>query len=268
MKLVVRAADYGMFDCITDGCIKGMRDGILNSVGLMTNNYEYAVRAVEKLKDFPNASVGQEINLVTGRTACDPKEIPSLVNAEGRFLTSQERIALGNPEITYEDAFREIERQVQLFIELVGHKPEFYAGHSYGTEITQKAMRDVKEKYGLVTMEEIADKAGMTNWPRKWYAIPDTPDGNGRKHYTSDIQKNTPVIQIMFDELKSHKDEEYVHLGTHAGYCDGELCDLSTFNVIRGKELQALCDPEIKAWVRENAQIVTFGQIWEEVKDR
>ncbi len=268
MKLVVRAADYGMFDCITDGCVKAMRDGILNSVGLMTNNYEYAKRAVEKLKDFQNISVGQEINLVTGKTACDPSEIPSLVNAEGRFLTSQERIALGNPEITYEDAYKEVERQVQLFIELMGYKPEFYAGHSYGTEITRKAMADVKEKYGLVSMEEIAAKANIKTWPRKWYAIPDTPDGNGRKHYTSDIQKNTPVTQIMFEELKSHAGEEYVHLGTHCGYCDGELCDLSTFNVIRGKELQALCSKEIIDWCKENAEFVTFGQIWNEVKDR
>ncbi len=38
MKLIVRAADFAMTESITDGCLRAIRDGILNDVGLMTNN--------------------------------------------------------------------------------------------------------------------------------------------------------------------------------------------------------------------------------------
>ena len=105
----------------------------------------------------------------------------------------------------------------------------------------------------------------MKEFKREWYRIPDAPDGNGRAHYTTEIQKNTDVIGIMRREAEALTNEKYVHLGTHCGYCDGELSDVSTFSLIRGKECQALCSEEMKSWVRDNGiELVSFRQIAEE----
>lgn len=75
MKLIVRGADYAMTDSITDGCLRAARCGILTDVGLMTNNAAQARYAVNELKKYPHVSVGQDLNLVSGLPASDPKDI-------------------------------------------------------------------------------------------------------------------------------------------------------------------------------------------------
>ena len=77
MKLIVRGADYAMTDSITDGCLRAARCGILTDVGLMTNNAAQARYAVNELKKYPHVSVGQDLNLVSGLPASDPKDIPA-----------------------------------------------------------------------------------------------------------------------------------------------------------------------------------------------
>lgn len=53
----------------------------------------------------------------------------------------------------------------------------------------------------------------------------------------------------------------YAMLATHCGYCDGELQNMSTFSVIRGRELEALCSPKIKEWVKANCiELISFDQ--------
>lgn len=83
MKLIVRGADYAMTDSITDGCLRAARCGILTDVGLMTNNAAQARYAVNELKKYPHVSVGQDLNLVSGLPASDPKDIPALVDENG-----------------------------------------------------------------------------------------------------------------------------------------------------------------------------------------
>ena len=52
-------------------------------------------------------------------------------------------------------------------------------------------------------------------------------------------------------------------LATHCGYCDGELMDMSTFSVIRGRELEMLCSPRIRRWVNDNQiELINFDQYW------
>ena len=161
MKLVIRAADFGMADCITDGCMKAIKDGVLNSVGLMTNNERYARYAAERIRGYKHVSLGQEINLVSGIPASDPKEIPSLVNEEGRFLRSQERIRMGHPLITFEDAFKEIDAQMKRFVQLTGTKPEYYSGHSYSTDTINQALAAAGEANGFLDRIEIIKAANM-----------------------------------------------------------------------------------------------------------
>ena len=88
MKLIVRGADYAMTDSITDGCLRAARCGILTDVGLMTNNAAQARYAVNELKKYPHVSVGQDLNLVSGLPASDPKDIPALVDENGIFISS------------------------------------------------------------------------------------------------------------------------------------------------------------------------------------
>ena len=108
MKLIVRGADYAMTDSITDGCLRAARCGILTDVGLMTNNAAQARYAVNELKKYPHVSVGQDLNLVSGLPASDPKDIPALVDENGIFISSTRRKLENLYEIPYDQIYREM----------------------------------------------------------------------------------------------------------------------------------------------------------------
>ena len=48
-------------------------------------------------------------------------------------------------------------------------------------------------------------------------------------------------------------------MATHCGYCDGELLNMSTFSVIRGREIEALCSPQVREWIEKNSiELINF----------
>ena len=215
-KLIVRAADYGMLDCLTDGCLKAIRDGILRDVSFITNN-PCAFRAGEEIKKYPYVSIGQEINFVSGWPAADPKKIPSLVNEEGRFLQSRERQALKamgkDVDFRYEDALIECEAQVLRFAELVGRMPTYISGHSYGNDKTRLAIADIADKYGIII--GAASHPALLGNGVKWYkTVP------GKKSaYTMQIQQETDVEAYILEDKLGIIGSEYGVIGTHCGYC-------------------------------------------------
>ena len=261
MKLVVRAADYAMTDSITDGCLKAIRDGILTDVGLMTNNYQYAKRAVDEVLKFSHVSIGQDLNLVSGLPASDPASIPSLVDENGVFLSSSYRKKHNRFDIPYEEAYAEMKAQVERFIELTGRKPSYIAGHSLATPEVLSAMENIAKEYGV-----LYDCFSLGDLPvgNRWYYKNQVVDPQDRKPtYSLEDQAKTDVVaHILNGELNlDPTNTEYAMLATHCGYCDGELLNMSTFSVIRGREVEALCSPLVKHWIDDNhIELINFDQ--------
>lgn len=260
MKLIVRGADYAMTDSITDGCLRAARCGILTDVGLMTNNAAQARYAVNELKKYPHVSVGQDLNLVSGLPASDPKDIPALVDENGIFISSTRRKLENLYEIPYDQIYREMKQQVENFIEIVGRKPCYFAGHSLSTPEVEQAMVDIAEKYGV-----LLNCFGLKDLPvgTRWYYKNMKVDPNDRKpSYGLAEQGATDVIgHILSGGCEFDFNAPYAMLATHCGYCDGELQNMSTFSVIRGRELEALCSPKIKEWVKANGiELISFDQ--------
>lgn len=260
MKLIVRAADYGMTDSITDGCLKAIRDGILTDVGLMTNDIAHCKRAVEEILKYPHVSIGQDLNLVSGKPCSDPKLIPHLVDENGVFISSSERKMKKLYDIPYEEIYIEMKAQIERFIELVGKKPCYLAGHSLSTPEVDKCMRDMQDEYNI--HNDIFDNEKLPVGKR-WYYKNMVVDPNDRKpSYSLDCQSKTDVIShIINNEVEFDFSKPYALLATHCGYCDGELLNMSTFSVIRGKELEALCSDKVKKWIKENdIELINFEQ--------
>ena len=266
MKLIVRAADYAMTDSITDGCLKAIRDGILTDVGLMTNDLEHAKRAIEEVKKYSHVSIGMDLNIVSGKPASDPKDIPSLVDENGILLSSTYRKKNNKFDIPYNEIYWEMKNQIERFIELVGKKPSYITGHSIGTPDVLKATAELKKEYGVKY-----DCFSLDDLPtgERWYYKNMVVSAKDVKpDYSLDAQKNTNVTEhIVTGQCKFDFSKEYGLLATHCGYCDGELLNMSTFSVIRGREVEALCSPEIKKWVKDNdITLINFDQYVESHK--
>ena len=266
MKLIVRAADYAMTDSITDGCLKAIRDGILSDVGLMTNNYKYAKRAVAELKKYPHVSIGQDLNLVSGLPASDPKDIPHLVDENGVFISSSQRKKTNKYDIPYAEAYKEMKLQIERCIELVGKKPVYLMGHSLSTPEVDKAMEDLAKEYDILL--NCFEIEGLKVADRWYYQNMQVNPNDPKPAYSLDCQADTDVTEFVvsgkcgLDPIN----DQYAFLPTHCGYCDGELLGMSTFSIIRGKELEMLCAKETKKWIEDNGiELINYETFLKEI---
>ena len=111
MKLIMRADDLGFSEAVNYGIEKTVREGVVTSVGMMTN-MEYAEHGYKLLCDC-NIALGQHTNICVGRPLSDPKVISSLVQENGEFCTSREIRMRKEDTVVIEEAEIEIEAQLQ-----------------------------------------------------------------------------------------------------------------------------------------------------------
>lgn len=278
MKMIVSAADYAMTESITDGCIRAIRDGILVDVGLMTNNEAYARRGVEALLHYPHVCIGMDWNLVSGIPACRPEEIPSLVDSDGRFLKSQVRRLPRYAEADFGDIYREMERQLQRFIQLVGHTPAYILGHSWSSPNLVRAGYELAEKYKVPANLDAANgfeaRYGFKRPAQSWYFAQDHMEGQttselmrARKKFDdANVQKAVDVVDFLVKDKGNLLHNAYSLFRCHCGYCDAELFEMSTFNLVRVRDLEALCSPKVKQWMQEHGiEVVSMEQAMKEM---
>lgn len=258
MKLIVQADDYAMTDAVAEGILKCARDGILTQTGLMTNGPHADYYAKRMVDENPHIALGLEINLVSGRPLSDPKDIPTLVDKEGKLLKSgyHRRLDQNEPEhVCYMEAYREIENQIKKFFVLIGKKPCFIGLHSYQNKVMLQALKELEIKYDLDDAIGIMNKI-LSHKPQMgpWYPL-----------YTSDKNSLDYRFQLSFDPVemflngecayitdRAEDDDAVCMLHTHAGYVDKDLLDMSTLTMTRLIELNLLCDSRIRKWIENN----------------
>ncbi len=267
MKLFVQADDFGMTTGVTDGIVACGRDGILTQTGLFTNmpSTEYAVRRYKE--EIPHVLLGQDLNLSTGRPVSDPKDIPSLVNPDGSFLSGKQhrqKEAAGPGHIRYEDAYREYEAQIQRFISLVGTVPGYIGGHAYFNDTTEQAIHDIAVKYGCREATKLIPlNAEHIKRIGSWV----TPKMNPDKSYDYSILVQLEQDPLIFwhnglkKEMEKYAEEDtMVMLHTHAGFLDRDLYKLSSYTAVRLMEAGLLCSQEMKDFVRDhNVELVDYS---------
>ena len=85
-----------------------------------------------------------------------------------------------------------------------------------------------------------------------WYKFPPTYENQLADDPISFITADT-------DGLLKH---QYAYLITHCGYCDAPLIQLSSFNLNRLKDLEAMTSATIKDWVKENhIELINYNDL-------
>ena len=83
-RLIVNADDFGGSHSINQAVVRAHREGILTSASLMVNEPGFA-EAVALARENPSLGVGLHLTLLHGHSALSRKQIPDLVDDEGRF---------------------------------------------------------------------------------------------------------------------------------------------------------------------------------------
>lgn len=84
LKKIINADDFGISPGVNQAIAKGFKEGILNSTSIMIT-LKYAGQAVAMMKDLTGLNVGLHLNLTNEYPAADPKDIPLLVDENGKF---------------------------------------------------------------------------------------------------------------------------------------------------------------------------------------
>lgn len=258
MRLVIQSDDYGITEAVSLGILKGIRDGLVTSTGLFAN-MPFAGEAARMIREFPQVCLGEDINLVSGRPCADPGTIPSLVRPDGSFKTSgmhrqEDARDGGQGHVLYEDCLKEIKAQVQRFMELTGRKPEYLHGHSYTSLEIRRAMEEVADQYNIRVVHRLAEQGKLTKLKSGW---------NKKPFSLEDQLKADPLSYIRgMEELPA---EGTGLLITHCGYVDAGLFDVSTYTLIRTRDLAAVTSSELKEWVREHGiELISYRDLGEE----
>jgi hypothetical protein len=123
--LIVNADDLGLSPEVDEGIFRSITQGIVTAADLMVNPPFQC--------DLPRflaagVSVGLHVTLTLGRPCCPPDQVPSLVDENGDFFIEVPRFLQRFAE---PDLERELQRQYERFIEIVGRKPEHLSVHKH-----------------------------------------------------------------------------------------------------------------------------------------
>ncbi len=85
-RLIITADDYGLCDSVNQAINACIEAGVVHATCVMTNMPVYRA-AVQLREHFPDVSVGIHWALTQSRPVLAPSQIPSLIDADGRFYS-------------------------------------------------------------------------------------------------------------------------------------------------------------------------------------
>lgn len=255
MKLIVQSDDLGITEAVSCGIEKGIRDGVVTCTGLFSN-MPAAAFALELVRPYPRLCLGQDINLVAGCPCADPAKLPSLVQQDGSFKTSgmhrlQDERDGCQDHVIYEECLIEVEAQIKRFMELAGKKPEYLHGHSYSTPAVWKAMETMGARCGIPLVRHMLARHGAVRLNRSW----------NKKPFSLEEQMAADPMSCILSDSEFIKNP-LGFIGTHCGYVDDDLFHVSTYTLIRNRDLAAVTSPQMKQWIQENRiQLISYRDL-------
>ncbi|MBR3326711.1 MAG: ChbG/HpnK family deacetylase [Atopobiaceae bacterium] len=183
--------------------------------------------------------------------------IPSLLDEDGQLKSSRAYRAAfqeGRKIVEYDELVIEIESQLARFRQIVGKDPDYFEAHAVMSRNLNQAIHDVAERHGL--KEQVASfdptkvvRCGTTD---VHMAIEDMlpPD----QYDPAEFVRRT--VSQMADG------ETYV-LVFHPGYLDAFILGNSSLTVNRTKEVDALIDPTLRAWLeaQDDLRLVDYRDL-------
>lgn len=239
-QLLIRADDIGYSYAVDLGIARTVREGLVRSAGLMPNMPE-AQRGWDAVADC-NIAIGQHTNVCLGAPCADPQRVTSLLDETGHFKSSRtyrDAYRQGVDFVDFDEAVIEIEAQLARFRAITGKDPDYFEAHAVLSNNLNRAIEHVACSHGFRHQVASFDPAATV------------PCGN------------TPVRMVMhsmepgYEPAASIKqavsemaDGETVVFVCHPGYLDRFILENSSLTTDRTKEVDALIDPELRAWLK------------------
>lgn len=264
MKMLIQSDDFGITRAVSQGCIFGIRNGVVKNTGMFAN-MPWIEECVSWLKPYLNdIAFGIDLNLSTGSSLLAHSVIPDLTKVNGEFFTSRENRQLDCEKNGFDhlanssnQVYDEFKAQIEKYIRLVGKKPAYIHNHAYGTPTVDAVTKRLAKEYDVICTLDLMKQNEVKQAGMGWY----TP-GDAQSQLSGNL---TNYITEDKGELIGSK---YGYLIAHCGYLDAEIFQLSSFNTCRAMDLHALTSNEVKKWIVDNqVELITFKELPESWKN-
>lgn len=247
-KLLVRADDLGYSEGVNYGIAKTVTDGIIRSVGLMTNMpaAEHGLHLLEGV----TVCYGQHTNICVGTPLTDPQKIPSITTTSGQFKSSKEYRAATEDFVKLDEVILEIEAQYERFVALTGRQPEYFEGHAVMSSNFFQGLRIVAQRHQLKLCDISLDGKPVTVGKTLVYG------------HMASLGQNYDPFQELQKTVESAHDGACDIFICHPGYLDAYILKTSSLTIPRALEVEMLCDSKTREWLAEqNIALVTFDDL-------
>lgn len=247
-KIIVRADDLGYSKGVNLGIEESVRNGIIRSVGFMTNMPE-SRNGYDLIKDF-DVCLGQHTNICVGKPLSDPKDIPSLVGENGEFKSSKTYRSAKEDFVNLDEVILEIEAQYEKFKEITGKEPAYFEGHAVASDNFFKGLQIVANRHGL-------DYLGMSfdgTVPFRNQKVRMCMDSMNKEYDPATFLKK--IVETDYDE---HTIPVMV---CHPGYLDAYILKTSSLLEPRTLEVEMATSPEVKQWLKDHdVELITYDDL-------
>lgn len=242
-KLIINADDFGMCEGNTIGIILAHKNGLVTSTTCMMN-MPYVKFALELAKKYPQLGLGVHLVLTVGKPLI--KDAKSYTDKNGNFIRPKD-YPDGKPHADKTELYNEWKAQIESFIKITGHKPTHIDSHHHvhllpwHLEITKRLASEYD--IPIRQREQVIDTYQYVRCNDKLY-------GDGPDDYLSQVlqalQEKDDILEIM----------------CHPGLIDQRLCDISSYNLPRMKELEALTSQKLKQFINDNKiELINYSDI-------
>ncbi len=240
-QLLIRADDLGYSYAVNLGIVRSVREGLVRSVGLMPNMPETG-RGLAWLRDTGvDVALGQHTNVCLGKPCADPALIPSLLQEDGSFKSSRTYRSCykeGNDFVVFEEAVTEIRAQLARFRELTGAEPAYFEAHAVMSDNLMRAITYVAEQEGLKEQPMSFDPTARV-----------TCGSTELRMVMRSMAPDYEPAACIRAAVEDMADGETVVFVCHPGYLDRFILEHSSLTIDRTKEVDALIDPGLRAWL-------------------
>jgi predicted glycoside hydrolase/deacetylase ChbG (UPF0249 family) len=247
--LIVNADDFGLTRGVSRGILEAGANGIVTSTTLIVNRPVEAA-LVDELK-ASELGVGLHMNLTLGAPVANPKRVPSLVDAEGRFVRDAREAA---KRASKDEARIELGTQIDEFRKIMGRFPTHLDTHHHiGRH--EPILELVLDFARAIKVPLRSQDDGVRAAARRLTLR--TPD-----HFMGESGPDPYWSAERVLEHLASLPGGVTEFMTHPGYFDDDLA-YSRYGKQRETELAGLTDPRAReAVAQEGIRLAHFGNCW------
>ncbi|MGD0031159.1 ChbG/HpnK family deacetylase [Paenibacillus illinoisensis] len=256
MKLIVNADDFALTMGVTQGIIKGMKEGIITDTSVLVNAKSFD-ESIHLAKENGITSMGVHLTLTFSKPLLPRSKVKSLVDDHGDFFRKPHLIP---KTYNQNEAYRELKTQIEKFL-------------STGMELNHLDTHHGFSALDATMIEVVTGLAKEYNVPlRRDDLLSNDSElidlflsSTAGTALTTDLyvlsgdEKQKQIISI----LEKHEHTlDTVEIACHPGLVDEYLLSISSLTYEREEDLKAFVSEQVMAYVKDHQiELIRYGEL-------